>query len=173
MGFLTDRTLATGVTLQDLIHIVITGDTSQGNPDGSSYKATIEQVFNTMPNGYQYYTAITVTSAEILSIQTSQVPLLPTPPINTYYDYKVFLEYNYGTSPYTVPGNIRLHNSLSVPVGGSININAFTNNIVTFGYPNTNLLNEGIFLGTSSLSNPTGGDGTIKVKLYYNIVTFG
>jgi hypothetical protein len=42
---LTDRTLATGVTLNDLIHIVITGDTSQ-NPAGSSYKATIRQLAN-------------------------------------------------------------------------------------------------------------------------------
>jgi hypothetical protein len=50
MGFLTDRTLATGVTLQDLIHIVITGDTSQ-NPAGSSYKATIGQVFDSI-SGY-------------------------------------------------------------------------------------------------------------------------
>ena len=40
---LTDRTLATGVTLNDLIHIVITGDTSQ-NPAGSSYKAKISQL---------------------------------------------------------------------------------------------------------------------------------
>jgi hypothetical protein len=40
---LTDRTLATGVTLTDLIHIVITGDTSQ-NAAGSSYKATIAQL---------------------------------------------------------------------------------------------------------------------------------
>jgi hypothetical protein len=45
MAFLTDRTLATGVTFNDLIHIVITGDTSQ-NPAGSSYKATIQQVTN-------------------------------------------------------------------------------------------------------------------------------
>ena len=43
MAFLTDRTLASGVTLNDLIHVVITGDTSQ-NPAGSSFKATIEQV---------------------------------------------------------------------------------------------------------------------------------
>lgn len=42
---LTDRTLATGVTLNDLIHIVITGDTSQ-NAAGSSYKATVQQVAN-------------------------------------------------------------------------------------------------------------------------------
>lgn len=45
MAFLTDRTLATGVTFSDLIHIVITGDTSQ-NPAGSSYKATIGQITN-------------------------------------------------------------------------------------------------------------------------------
>lgn len=43
MPTLTSRTLATGVTKTDLIHIVITGDTSQ-SVDGSSYKATISQV---------------------------------------------------------------------------------------------------------------------------------
>ena len=45
MALLTSRTLASGVTSNDLIHIVITGDTSQ-NPAGSSYKATIGQVFS-------------------------------------------------------------------------------------------------------------------------------
>lgn len=44
MALLTDQTFASGVTLDDLIHIVITGDTSQ-NPAGSSYKASIRQVF--------------------------------------------------------------------------------------------------------------------------------
>jgi len=43
MGILTDRTLATGVTLNDLIHIVIPTDISQ-NPAGSSYKAKVSQV---------------------------------------------------------------------------------------------------------------------------------
>ena len=45
MAFLTDRTLATGVTINDLIHIVVTGDTSQ-NPAGSSFKATMGQVLD-------------------------------------------------------------------------------------------------------------------------------
>ena len=45
MAFLTDRILAPGVTTNDLIHIVITGDTSQ-NPAGSSYKATMGQVLD-------------------------------------------------------------------------------------------------------------------------------
>jgi hypothetical protein len=44
MGFLTSRTIAPTVTTNDLVHIVITGDTSQGNPSGSSYKATIGQI---------------------------------------------------------------------------------------------------------------------------------
>ena len=50
MAKLTTRTLATGVTTDDLIHIVITGDTSQ-DPDGSSYKASIKQVFDAI-TGY-------------------------------------------------------------------------------------------------------------------------
>ena len=47
---LTERVLASGVTTDDLIHIVITGDTTQ-DPDGSSYKAKISQVFDSI-SGY-------------------------------------------------------------------------------------------------------------------------
>ncbi len=43
MSRLTSRSLATGATLNDLIHIVITGDTTQ-NAAGSSYKATLSQL---------------------------------------------------------------------------------------------------------------------------------
>ena len=40
MAKLTTRTLASGVTVSDLIHIVIPSDISQ-DPAGSSYKASI------------------------------------------------------------------------------------------------------------------------------------
>ena len=43
MAKLTTRTLATGASLNDLIHIVKTGDTSQ-SIDGSSYKASLSQL---------------------------------------------------------------------------------------------------------------------------------
>ncbi len=43
MATLTSRTLSTGASLNDLIHIVITGDTSQ-SPNGSSYKASLSQL---------------------------------------------------------------------------------------------------------------------------------
>lgn len=57
MALLTDRTLATGVTLSDYIHVVIPSDISQ-NPAGSSYKATVSQLLNnvldTYVTGYTY-----------------------------------------------------------------------------------------------------------------------
>lgn len=42
---LTDKDLISGVTLDNLLHFVVTGDTSQ-NPAGSSYKGSVEQLFN-------------------------------------------------------------------------------------------------------------------------------
>ncbi len=50
MAKLTTRSTASGVTTEDFIHIVITGDTTQ-DPAGSSYKASIEQVFDAL-SGY-------------------------------------------------------------------------------------------------------------------------
>jgi hypothetical protein len=52
MAFLTDRTLATGVTAQDLIHIVKPYDATQ-NPAGSSYKATIQQTLEAITGATQ------------------------------------------------------------------------------------------------------------------------
>jgi hypothetical protein len=47
---LTDKTLASSVSLNDIVHIVKTGDTSQ-NPAGSSFKATVSQIVNTFTGG--------------------------------------------------------------------------------------------------------------------------
>lgn len=52
MSLLTDQIFATGVSLNDLIHIVVTGDTSQ-NPAGSSFKASLNQVL-TLISGATY-----------------------------------------------------------------------------------------------------------------------
>jgi hypothetical protein len=47
---LTDRLIASSIGLNDLIHIVNTGDTSQ-NPYGSSYKGTVQQLANAIGGG--------------------------------------------------------------------------------------------------------------------------
>lgn len=64
---LTDRIFATGVTRDDLIHIVITGDTSQ-SPEGSSYKAKISQI----PEHYK----LPVPTVRLISSESELVPTL-------------------------------------------------------------------------------------------------
>jgi uncharacterized Zn-binding protein involved in type VI secretion len=78
---LTDRSLAPGVGLNNLIHIVITGDTTQ-NPAGSSFKATIGQLQDALSgpfgvpgsNGvYTYYSTIQSAINAASSGQTVEV----------------------------------------------------------------------------------------------------
>lgn len=321
MAFLTDRALATGVTLNDLIHIVITGDTSQ-NPAGSSYKATIQQVsdailtgstniynsdgtltgnrnvnftgsrlqfsgtnssttigltlrassgsgnrfaklsavngslqnnidvsiagtsinssdtgytnsvstdsvgvnitasdytgytntidlnsFGIMINsqyylpptdgttgqvlttngsgttswqnnyGYQYYSAVTITSAQTLSIGSSPVEILPAPGSNKYYDFKVFFEYIFNTTAYTATGSMELHDNTTKRVSNQFDFNGQLADSVLISDMNAasklTPVNSKLEFTTSDGSNPTLGDSSFKVKIYYNIIDFG
>ena len=64
---LTDRQFPpSGVTLDDLIHIVITGDTSQ-SPEGSSFKVTLSEVAQIISggSGTTIYTADTGTCSTL------------------------------------------------------------------------------------------------------------
>ena len=65
MAFLTDQTSATGVNLTDLFHIVDPNDLSQGNPAGSSYKATFQQVIGALTGG----TSVMVVSSGVGSVE--------------------------------------------------------------------------------------------------------
>lgn len=57
MATLTTLSIAnpTAITQTTLIHIVVTGDTSQGNPDGSSYKAELQQLSSLFAGGSDTY----------------------------------------------------------------------------------------------------------------------
>lgn len=73
MSRLTDITFTTGVSTTDLIHIVVTGDTSQSS-DGSSYKATIQQVLNLFTGTTRYYGAFYDGGTQpLLAVNTPQV----------------------------------------------------------------------------------------------------
>lgn len=176
MAKLTDKTLAqsTAITLTTLIHIVTTGDTSQSQ-SGSSYKAQLNQVAPVI-GGYQYYSAVTVTSAQTLTLNSSPVSILPSISGNKYYDMKVYSEYNYGTTAYTTSSALTLIGVSGTTLLDLININSLTGNSVTVS-TNSNTsgvgtLNTGVRLFQPS-SNPTGGNGSLKLKVYYNIVSFG
>lgn len=67
MATLTSLNLVTpsAITGTTQIHVVITGDTSQGNPDGSSYKANLQDLksvfLDTFTTGFTYNNANTFT----------------------------------------------------------------------------------------------------------------
>jgi len=174
MAKLTDKILAqsSAITPTTLIHIVYTGDTSQ-NPAGSSYKAELNQVASII-GGYQYYSAITVTSAQTLTLFSSPVELLPAPGANKYYDFKVYFEYTYNSSPYTsntilLVDNTNKRVSKEFYIEGSDNI-ILVSNMDT--QSNLSTVNSNLLLSTT-VSDPTGGDGSLKIKIWYNIVDFG
>ena len=172
MAKLTDKTLAnsSAITPTTLIHIVYTGDPSQ-NPAGSSYKAELNQIAPTI-GGYQYYTAVTVSSAEILTLNSLPVVILPSLGTSQYYDFKMYFEYDFGTIGYTGLTTVRLVDDSSNQLSGNMNC-ATTDNVVAIwtGNYTSSLFDTNILLRNGL--DPTNGDGTIKLKIYYNIVNFG
>jgi hypothetical protein len=81
MALLTDRTLATGVTLSDYIHVVIPTDISQ-NPAGSSYKATVSQVADVFSNLFVNQSGDTMTGP--LIVPTISATTYQNLPINVF-----------------------------------------------------------------------------------------
>jgi hypothetical protein len=178
MAKLTSRALASGATLDDLIHIVITGDTSQ-DPAGSSYKATLQQVLDlytgiTEPS----YTAVTITSAQTLTLFSSPVEILPDPGVNNYYDAKFIAEYHHGTTSYT-------GRTLTITDNSGSNVYplmAFGPVVILTG--DTVAISDSTTTGAGFIPNsplyvkmlqfdPVGGDGEIIIKIWYTIRTMG
>ena len=126
---LTDRQLASGVTLTDLVHIVITGDTSQSSA-GSSYKATIQQISDVIGGGGGMFTGGTVTGPTIFTnglsantISATTYLNLPTFTGNTSGDCitDLFVTNLYGCSPLHIEPS-GLNNIYLVENGGNVGI---------------------------------------------------
>lgn len=89
MGFLTDRAWITGITKTNLFHIVDVNDTSQGNPDGSSYKGSVDQFIELLNYEYVKLTGdtmtgpLTVPSLTSTTVQTDFLRI-STDPIEVY-----------------------------------------------------------------------------------------
>ena len=126
---LTDRQLASGVTLTDLVHIVITGDTSQSSA-GSSYKATIQQISDVIGGGGGTFTGGTVSGPTIFTnglsantISATTYLNLPTFTGNTSGDCitDLFVTNLYGCSPLHIEPS-GLNNIYLVENGGNVGI---------------------------------------------------
>lgn len=138
--------------------------------------------------GYDYYTEVDVTSAQLLDIGNTAVTLLAAPGANKYYG-KVFMifEYTYGTIQYTMPGTgflsiegwtgeSTLINGLLVGAANKVCVVNLGPQLEDTGETYTayasQTLNQAIeFNGYSG--NPTNGNGIVKVKIWYTINTFG
>jgi hypothetical protein len=128
---------------------------------------------------------VNISSAQILTLGTA-FQLLPAPGAGKYYDIKeVILEYTQGTTPYTLTGRpqVQLDGLVLIDCDpailqstGYIISNNCNNELALAGsyaqaYPST--LDTAVTMKTSNSSNPTLGDGNLRVIIYYNIRTFG
>jgi len=99
MSFLTDQTQVSGISLSDLVHVVVTGDTSQ-NPSGSSFKASVQQIIVVPTNSWGLY-------AQTADSVTVSATTLETTIINS------------GVGTLSVPANsFRIGDSFNARLGG-------------------------------------------------------
>jgi hypothetical protein len=133
-------------------------------------------------------TIVNISSAQILAMGTTPIELLPAAGANSYYDInKVVLEYTYGNSAYAVTDDFQIKDSDgSVVAVAPSYLLVFTQDVAWTGSLRNQLnavssptgynYGEAIILNsayTISCTNPTLGDGTLRVKIYYKVITFG
>ena len=123
---------------------------------------------------YSNSTTVTYTSANILALD--EITLLPTPTSGTYYEYRLIVEYNFGTIPYSVSGfgsGLIQISSLGSEVSSLSSIPTTSiNNIVGYAEGTTELTTA-LKMTLRAGSVVTNGDGTLTLKIQYNIATFG
>lgn len=123
---------------------------------------------------YSNSTTATYTSANILALD--EVSILPALSSNQYYEYKLIIEYNFGTTPYSISGfggGIILISSLgntisslsAIPTTSADEIVGFAQGVTELGSALKITLRGG--------STITNGDGDLSIKIQYNIATFG
>ena len=132
---------------------------------------------------------INISSAQILSMGSSPIQLLPNAGLNKYYIFEGILEFIVNGTQYSIPDStsaIRIYYDQSFNGAGCYFNKAFLlskgssvipfNSIPNVGTNNAQNgidFNSSIFLSTNNSENPTNGNGTIRIILKYKIKTFG
>lgn len=140
-------------------------------------------------NGYNNYTEVVISSADILALGSFPKSLLPSAGIGKYYECKVILEFIPGSSLYTFINDfitLNLSNTYIVNINRSLIIGSselvVTINDFAINSPDTvnglvrrdpMAIGSFLQLTTYNGTNPTVGNGTIRAKIWYNIRKFG
>lgn len=154
---------------------------------GASEKFTVEDLKVYLEASEWTETVINVSSAQILSMGSSPIQLLPSAGDSKYYIFEGVLEFIGTGIGYSVSANkIRIYYNQSFNGAGCYfnksfieskgsSVIPFTSipNVGTDGIQNAIGFNSSIFLSTDDLSNPTSGTGTIRIVLRYKLKTFG
>jgi len=157
--------------------VTITGSGTAGDPlvaaGGSEYTETI----------------VNISSAQILAMGTTPIELLPAPGAGMYYDVdRVVLEniavttgYTVGTSYLSISNSTQnIAYTASSLIGDAVDRVSVTkcadywnDSVEGINYGQFILLNGNITLSTYDATDPTLGDGTLRVKIYHKTITFG
>jgi len=137
------------------------------------------------------YIEVNITSAQILTLGSTPVSILSAPGANKYYEYYGEAEYTHVSTAYTFANDLLGVLGENTYSGGLMHpglINSAQNKVSQFTssgpVDGTTIvaeyygsfakeLNEGVVLTTLNGTEPTLGDGTILVKIWYKVRTFG
>ena len=127
----------------------------------------------------------------ILGMGTVPIELLPTPGVGKYYEWRGIAEYTHVTTGYTVTDDVvgilgsnsyggqLMHGIIE---GNSSRLNEFASNGPVDNDSSSGTLyygsqfretNESLIITMLNGTDPTLGDGTLKVKIWYTVRTFG
>lgn len=156
---------------------------SQAN-DATQYM-TPAQIVSEGGGGSEWtYTEVAVSSAEILALNSTPKTLLVAPGANSYIEIgKVIFEYTHVSTAYTVAGLFIIKDGggyfqrfITDFTGEGANTIVFINDWNIWGATNHeqgySILNDSLEF-TCQTSDPTLGDGTLLVKIWYKVKTFG
>lgn len=149
---------------------------------------------------YDNYTEVSISSSQILNMGSTPIVLLPSSNsgVNRYYDYRFIIEFTVGTVSYTTLSSgtyqVKYFSGASVPANygaGMLNSGPTApNSVLIFTGTSSsspgssasfiNILSsvsttrcQSVLFTTNNGLNPTTGNGTALVKIWYNIINVG
>lgn len=136
---------------------------------------------------YNYdYIKVPVSSSQILNMGNTPISLLAAPGAGFYYDIpKIIIEYTYNTAPYSTSAKQLVMSNAQVAIVEQTIITATSNRVAIieptkydasaspYIVHNVSQLNRALEFSTIDASDPTLGSGTMNIKIWYKIRSFG